>query len=120
MSKTKKKEDESLDEEQIEKKDSKKDLKEKIKNPSKKTSKQKKEDVKKEKKKIESEDYSNLPLKTLIDLVNESGIRRKEIIVLLADNGYLGQFYEEEDKRKIGYPVKPTITEKEFKKIIGE
>lgn len=80
----------------------------------------KKSSKKKKDKQDESKVKKNLPLRTLIDLVDESQLRRKEIIVKLADNGYLNQFYEEEDKRRIGYPIEPTINENEFKKIIGE
>ena len=110
---SKKKEEKSVEEEEVKKKE----LKEKIKKPSKKTSKQD-DEVKEDK--VELEFNSNLPLKALIDLVTESNLRRKDIIVLLGKNGYLGQFYEEEDKRLNGLYVEPTITEQEFKKIIGE
>lgn len=76
--------------------------------------------AKKTSKKTKVKKKSNLPLRTLIELVEESDIRRKDIIVRLARHNYLAQFYEEEEKRKIGYPIKPTINEDEFKKIIGE
>ena len=114
-----KKEEESIEEKEDKNEDSKNELKDEVKKPSRKTSRTKKE-VKKEEVSTKKESDSHLPLRTLIDLVNESGIRRKEIIVILADNGYLGQFYEEEEKRRIGYPIKPTINENDFKKIIGE
>ena len=118
-----KKEEESIEEKEDKNEASENELKDEVKKPSRKTSRTKKEvkkEVKKEEVSIKKESDSNLPLRTLIDLVNESGIRRKEIIVILADNGYLGQFYEEEEKRRIGYPIKPTINENDFKKIIGE
>jgi len=73
--------------------------------------------------KIKKEEKKTLPkgkLETLIDLVEKSDIRRKHIIVLLAEKGYLGQFYDEENKRRKGSYIEPTITEQEFEKIIGE
>lgn len=63
---------------------------------------------------------SNQELKTLLDFVNESNLRRKTLISLLSREGYLSQFYEEETKMKKGIYVEPTISEQEFKKIIGE
>lgn len=111
---SKKKEDKKTVDETVEevKTDSKKDeVKEEPKKSSKKSSKKSKVKKKKE---------INVRPKPLIELVEESGIRRKDIIVRLAKNGYLGQFYEEEGKRLIGYPIEPTISEEEFKKIIGE
>ena len=116
MSKSKK--EEKSVEEEVPKEDSKEELKDKIKKPSKKETSKSKKEVKKKVDKSEIDE--NLPLRTLIELVKESGIRRKDIIVRLANNGYLGQFYEEEEKKRIGYPIKPTISEQEFKKIIGE
>ena len=116
---SKKEEEKKIDEKEVKEeseKDSKSNDKDNPKKSSKKTSK-KKEDAKKESKKVIE---GNPQLRTLIDLVEESGINRKDIIVRLANSGYLKQFYDEEEKRAIGYPIEPTINEIKFKKIIGE
>lgn len=58
-------------------------------------------------------------LKTLIELANNSDIDRFTLIIRLNKNGYLNQFYDEELKFTDGIYIKPSITESEFKKIIG-
>jgi len=58
-------------------------------------------------------------LKTLIELVNESSIPRPLMIILLDENDYLNQFYEEERKLAKAETIEPTITTGEFNKIIG-
>ena len=88
------------------------------KNTSKKTS--KKEEKKSSKKGVKKEVIPHEKLETLVDLVYKSNKNRKELIVLLANNDYLGQFYTEEDMRRNGLYVKPSLTESEFKKIIGD
>lgn len=81
----------------------------------------KKTEVKKEvSKKKKDENQSNSQLRTLIELVNESKIHRKEMLIILNNTDYLKKFYEEEDMMNKGLYVKPTISEIEFKKIIGE
>ena len=57
--------------------------------------------------------------KTLIELVKTSNIPRQLMIILLDENNYLNQFYEEERKLEKEETIKPTITEMEFNKIIG-
>ncbi len=111
------KEEEVKKEDEV-KKASKDEVKEKPKKASK--SSPKKNEVKKNTIKAKKDVKINLPLKTLVELVNESEIHRKDIIILLDRKGYLSQFYEEEDKIDSGLYVKPTLTEVEFKKIIGE
>ena len=78
----------------------------------------KKKEVKKQssKKNVELE----LQVKSLVEFVNDSDISRKKLLILLDRKGYLSQFYEEEDMMKSGLYVKPTVTEDEFNKIIGE
>lgn len=104
--------------EEQDKSSKKEDAKEDPKKTSKKTpdKKEVKKDVPKKKKNIKT----NLSLRTLVELVNNSNIHRKELLVLLDRKGYLGQFYDEEDKIENGLYVEPTISEVEFKKIIGE
>lgn len=58
-------------------------------------------------------------LKTLISLVNECELGRPLIILRLSINDYLNQFYDEEEKLKNNEYIEPSITEDEFKKIIG-
>lgn len=120
-----KKEEEKKDtkEEEVKKDESKKtSKKEEVKEESKKASKKtpKKNEVKKEAPKKKEDIKLNRTLKTLVELVNDSELRRKDLLVLLDRKGYLSQFYEEEDKIDNGLYVKPTLSEVEFKKIIGE
>lgn len=68
----------------------------------------------KKKEKTKKED-----LKTLIELVNESNIPRQLMIILLDENNYLNQFYEEERKLERKEIIKPSISIVEFNKIIG-
>lgn len=58
-------------------------------------------------------------LKTLISLVEECELGRPLIIFRLSINDYLNQFYDEEEKLKNNEFIEPSITEDEFKKIIG-
>ena len=76
----------------------------KIEEPSKKVSKKQKKEAEK---------------KTLIELVNETNINRLYLINYLGDNDLLAQFYEEERKLEMKEYIEPSITEDEFKKIIG-
>ena len=58
--------------------------------------------------------------KTLLELVKSSNKSDTLIIMELSRNGYLTQFYTEEKRVLNGLEVEPTITESEFKKIIGD
>ena len=58
--------------------------------------------------------------KTLLELVKSSKKSDTLIIMELSRNGYLTQFYTEEKRVLNGLEVEPTITESEFKKIIGD
>jgi len=56
----------------------------------------------------------------LIDLVEQSGVDEISIIMDLSKNGLLDQYHDEIRLKKLGVPIKPSITENEFKKIIGD
>ena len=58
--------------------------------------------------------------KTLLELVKSSKKSDTLIIMELSRNGYLTQFYTEEKRVLNGLEVEPTMTESEFKKIIGD
>lgn len=58
--------------------------------------------------------------KTLIDLVAESEVGLMSIIMDLSQNGLLNQYRDELTQKENGIPIIPSITEAEFKKIIGE
>ena len=110
--------EEEVKEEESKTASKKEEVKEKPKRTSKTTP--KKNVAKKQTSKKKNDVKISLPLKTLVELVNESELRRKDLIILLDRKGYLSQFYEEEDKIDNGLYVKPTLSEVEFKKIIGE
>lgn len=88
----------------------------------------KEESVKETKKEVKKEPKTNPTkktknpssnrLKTLVELVQESELDRFSTILSLSKTGYLTQFYEEEDKQREGIVIAPTLTEKEFEKII--
>lgn len=56
----------------------------------------------------------------LIDLVEQSGVDEISLIMDLSKNGLLDQYHDEIRLKKLGVPIKPSITENEFKKIIGD
>ena len=56
----------------------------------------------------------------LVDLVEASNVRLTSIIMYLSREGLLNQYYDELDKKRKGIPIIPTLTEAEFKKIIGD
>lgn len=56
----------------------------------------------------------------LIDLVEKAGVDEISIIMDLSKHGLLDQYYDEIRLKKIGVPIEPSITENEFKKIIGD
>ncbi len=58
--------------------------------------------------------------KTLVDLVEESSVGFMSIIMDLSQNGLLDQYREELSLKEQGIPIIPSITEAEFKKIIGD
>lgn len=58
--------------------------------------------------------------KILVDLVEEFGVDKFSIIMDLSKNGLLDQYHEEIKLKELGVPIKPSITEDEFKKIIGD
>ena len=60
------------------------------------------------------------PLKTLVELVENSDKSKTLIMMELSRKNYLSQFYSEEKKVLEGFIVEPTMTETEFKKIIGD
>lgn len=60
------------------------------------------------------------PQKTLIELVEESEVSLMSIIMDLSQNGLLNQYREEQIQKEQGIPIIPSITEAEFKKIIGD
>lgn len=59
------------------------------------------------------------PKQLLIDLVNESNLKLSFIVYRLTEAGLYKQYeYEKRNYKKLD--LQPTITESEFKKIIGE
>ena len=60
------------------------------------------------------------PKKTLIELVEQSEVSLTSIIMDLSQNGLLDQYREETIQKEQGIPIIPSITEAEFKKIIGD
>lgn len=60
------------------------------------------------------------PKKTLIELVEQSEVSLTSIIMDLSQNGLLDQYREELIQKEQGIPIIPSITEAEFKKIIGD
>lgn len=71
-------------------------------------------------KKVGKKKKSKDELKVLYDLVKASDVGFLSIIMDLSKNGLLNQYYTEEKQREKGIPLIPTITEAEFKKIIGD
>ena len=62
----------------------------------------------------------NKDKKTLVDLVQASDINKASIVMDLSMNGLLDQYREELNLKKQGVLITPSLTEDEFKKIIGE
>lgn len=58
--------------------------------------------------------------KVLIDLVEQSGVDEISIIMDLSKHELLEQYHDEIRLKNLGVPIKPSITENEFKKIIGD
>ncbi len=58
--------------------------------------------------------------KTLIELVEASSVDFISIIMDLSQNGLLNQYRDEITQKEQGIPIIPSITEAEFKKIIGD
>ena len=58
--------------------------------------------------------------KTLIELVEESNAGFISIIMDLSQNGLLDQYRDELTQKEKGIAIIPSITEAEFKKIIGD
>ena len=57
---------------------------------------------------------------TLVELVEASEVSIISIIMDLSQNGLLDQYREELSLKEQGIPIIPSITEAEFKKIIGD
>jgi len=57
-------------------------------------------------------------LKVLSELVEQSTVPYTTIVLNLANEGLLKQYYEELELRKY-YSLEPTITEEEFNKIVN-
>ena len=58
--------------------------------------------------------------RTLIDLVESSNLSNTDIVMTLSENNLLTQYREELEAKILGIPIVPSLTEDEFKKIIGE
>jgi hypothetical protein len=60
-------------------------------------------------------------LKTLTELVEMyKEVGEFKIFMNLSKQGYMQKYFEEQKRQKIGFENEPIMTEKEFKKIIGE
>lgn len=57
------------------------------------------------------------PKRTLVDLVEESTVHYPKIIMMLSSQGLLHQY---EYEKSTNHHVEPSMTESEFKKLIGE
>ena len=81
----------------------------------------KKEEDKDETKTKTTSTSSSSKKECLIDLVNQSAIPYWKMMMDLSRTGLDKQLEEESRLKRLGEPIKPTITESEFnKKIIGE
>lgn len=58
--------------------------------------------------------------KTLVELVEVSNLNFTSIVMDLSEKNLLEQYREELEAKKQGIPIIPSLTEKEFKKIIKE
>lgn len=58
--------------------------------------------------------------KILIDLVEKSSVPLISIVMDLSREGLIDQYDEEVTLKNAGIPIVPSITEDEFKKIIGD
>ena len=58
--------------------------------------------------------------KTLIELVEEANVSFMSIIMDLSQNGLLQQYRDELTQKEKGITIIPSMTEAEFKKIIGD
>ncbi|MBQ2654304.1 MAG: hypothetical protein IJF83_12155 [Methanobrevibacter sp.] len=58
--------------------------------------------------------------KTLIELVEASSVDFISIIMDLSQNGLLNQYRDEVTQKEQGITIIPSMTEAEFKKIIGD
>ncbi len=58
--------------------------------------------------------------KTLIELVEASSVDFISIIMDLSQNGLLNQYRDEITQKEQGITIIPSMTEAEFKKIIGD
>lgn len=56
----------------------------------------------------------------LLDLVEQSPIKLYKLVMNLSNANLLKQYEEEKALRKLGVSIDPTITEKEFNKIMEE
>lgn len=81
--------------------------------------KEEKEDVKDEVKKSSTKKED---LKTLTELVEMYGsdVGEFRIFMNLSKHGHMQKYDEEQKRQKAGFELEPVMTEKEFKKIIGE
>jgi hypothetical protein len=61
---------------------------------------------------------NNKNLKVLSELVEQSNIPFTTIVLYLANEGLLEQYYTELDLKK-QYTIEPTITEEEFNRIVS-
>lgn len=84
------------------------------------TVKEEAEEAKTEKNTKKSTKKDTTGKKTLIELVDESGVSLTSIVMDLSMNGLSDQYDEEVALKKAGMPIVPSITETEFKKIIGD
>ncbi len=75
----------------------------------------------KKEEKDETKSSTKEDLKTLTELIKMySEVGELQIFMNLSKSGYMEKYYEEQRKQKLGFEIEPIMTEKEFKKIIGE
>ena len=84
------------------------------------TTKKEEEAIEKNTKKTKKTSKKDEEKKTLVELVESSNVKFTSIVMDLAEHDLLNQYREELEAQEKGITIIPSITEAEFKKIIGD
>ena len=84
------------------------------------TTKKEEEAIEKNTKKTKKTSKKDEEKKTLVELVESSNVKFTSIVMDLTEHDLLNQYREELEAQEKGITIIPSITEAEFKKIIGE
>ena len=76
------------------------------------------EEPKQSKKKTRKNNKKNNNLKTLVELVEASSIKKTSIVMDLSRENLLEQYYNEVEAKRKGHRIEPTISEAEFNRIV--